>query len=199
MYKDSITLFNRLKKPEGDLWYPTVINGVNLNIDKGAVVKQYGPETTDSCVLNVKYKKQGNDILIGDKLWIPPREWQKAQERGYFIKWVPEFEDYPGGSFDSKEPYSTGISWSGGVFNPWDVHAGLVPTDLDQSDYLTFTDGSAFDFFWAGEWTGSSIVYDDNYGDLTFYDYMLANYDFVFAITAVGYFSVLPHFEIAGR
>lgn len=199
MYKDTITLFNRLKKPTGDLWYPTILHDVNLNIDKAEVVKKYGPDAADNCVLNVTFTKSGDDILVGGKMWIPPREWQKAQERGYFVKWVPEKENYTGGEYDDAEPYATGDEWAGGIFNPWDVNAGLVPVDLDYSDYVTFAAGSAFDFFWAGEWTGGSVVYDNNYGDQTFYDYMLANYDFVFAITSVGFFSVLPHFEVVGR
>lgn len=68
----------------------------------------------------------------------------------------------------------------------------------DKTDTLTFTAGTGFDFFWAGEWTGG-IAQDETYGDMSFYDYMLANHDYVFAITGVGQFSVIPHFEITGR
>ena len=68
-----------------------------------------------------------------------------------------------------------------------------------MSGSVTFASGTAFDFFWIGEWEGGSVIYDDNYGDMSFYDYMLQNYDFVFAITSVGYYSIIPHFEIAGR
>lgn len=68
----------------------------------------------------------------------------------------------------------------------------------DRTNMITFTSGKGFDFFWAGEWEGG-IEYDATYGDMSFYDYMLANYDYVFAVTGVGQFSVIPHFEITGR
>ena len=68
-----------------------------------------------------------------------------------------------------------------------------------NQDGLTFTGGTAFDFFWMGTWTGSAVISDDNYGDLTFYDYMLGHYDYVFAVNNVAILTVIPHFEVTGR
>lgn len=61
---------------------------------------------------------------------------------------------------------------------------------------ITFAAG---DFFWNGAWDGATVINDATYGDQTFYDYMLANYDDVFMVTSVGFFSVIPHMEVTGK
>lgn len=152
MYKDTITLFNRERRSQGDIWYPTILTGVNLNADKGSIVKVYGETSQDNALLNVRYFNVNGEICVmtpdSMKAWKPPKEWQRAN---------------------------------------------------DKSESVTFAAGGAFDFFWRGEWTGGSVIYDENYGDMSFFDYMLANYDYVYAITSVGDFTVIPHFEITGR
>lgn len=146
MYKDTITVFNR----DGDVWYSTILHGVNVNIDKSSVVKQYGESSQDLLVLNVPLAdgSPGAGIPGNEAVWLPPKEWQRLQ---------------------------------------------------DKTGNVTFTYGNAFDFVWVGEWNGDSEIYDDSYGDMTFYDYMLLNHDFVYAVTSVSLFSVIPHLEITGR
>ena len=146
MYNDTVTLFNRQKTANGDVWYPTVLEGVNLNMDRGAIVRQYGEQAQDNAVLNVRYKENNSAKIISPSIiWQAPKEWQRL---------------------------------------------------IYKSGYITFAPG---DFFWAGEWPGTTPLSDDGYGDLSFYEYMTQNYDFVFNITSVGYFTVIPHFEVLGR
>lgn len=77
---------------------------------------------------------------------------------------------------------------------PW-----MPPKEWDKTeDSITFTTGNAFDFFWKGEWTGG-ITTDAEYLDEGFYNYMNRTRDYVFAITSVAMYSVIPHFEIMGR
>jgi hypothetical protein len=79
MYKDTITLFNR--KPggaRGDTWYPTVIKNVNLNIDRAAILAKYGAESQDNAVLFIRYKVDGDSIMVADKPWMPPKEWDQT-------------------------------------------------------------------------------------------------------------------------
>ena len=144
MYNDTITLFNR--KPggvRGDTWYPTVIKGVNLNIDRAAILSKYGAESQDNAVLHIRYATTGDHITVAGKPWMPPKEWDQTE------------------------------------------------------DSLTFTGGSKFDFFWKGEWTGG-IVTDSDYVD-GFYGWMNNTHDYVFAVSSVARYSVIPHFEIMGR
>lgn len=145
MYQDTITLFNRKSGgAKGDTWYPTVIKNVNLNIDRAAILAKYGAESQDNAVLHIKYQRDGGNILIAGKPWMPPKEWDKTE------------------------------------------------------DSLTFTSGNQFDFFWNGEWTGG-IVSDADYADEGFYGYMNRSHDYIFAVSSVAMYSVIPHFEIMGR
>lgn len=146
MYNDTVTLFNR--KPglrgQGDIWYPTVIKGVNLVIDRAAIVAKYGSESQDNAILNIRYTQDGETVLVAGKPWMPPKEWDKTE------------------------------------------------------DSLTFESGTDFDFFWKGEWTGG-IANDSDYLDEGFYNYMNRTKDYVFAVTAVSRYSLIPHFEIMGK
>ena len=146
MYRDTITLFNRKPGERGqrDTWYPTVIKGVNLNIDRTAILAKYGAESQDNAVLHIRYQKTSNKILIAGKRWMPPKAWDQTEKT------------------------------------------------------VTFANGNDFDFFWKGEWTGG-IVNDSDYQDEGFYNYMNRTHDYVFAVSSVAIYSMIPHFEIMGR
>lgn len=86
------------------------------------------------------------------------------------------------------------IDCGNGVQKPW-----MPPKSWDRTvDSLTFSGGSDFDFFWQGEWV-DGIVKDSDYGDEGFYNHMNRTHDYVFAISSVAMYSVIPHFEILGR
>lgn len=146
MYKDTITLFNRKsgERGKGDTWYPTVLKGVNLNIDRAAILAKYGAENQDNAILSVRYTPKDGAVIVGGKPWMPPKQWDGTE------------------------------------------------------DSITFTGGNGFDFFWHGEWTGG-IVTDEQYADEGFYNYMNRTHDYVFAVTSVAQYSVIPHFEIMGK
>lgn len=82
MYQDTITLFDRKKgeRGQGDTWYPTVIKGVNLNIDRAAILAKYGAESQDNAALHIRYKKADGEILVADKPWMPPKEWDGTED-----------------------------------------------------------------------------------------------------------------------
>ncbi len=146
MYQDTITLFNRKpgERGQGDIWYPTVIKCVNLNIDRAAILAKYGAESQDNAVLYIRYQKPADKILIAGKPWMPPKAWDRTEKT------------------------------------------------------VTFASGNDFDFFWKGEWTGG-IVNDSDYQDEGFYNYMNRTHDYVFAVSSVAIYSMIPHFEIMGR
>lgn len=141
MYRDTVTVFNRVKTKNGDVWYPKILRGVNLNKDRGAIVAKYGEESQDNAILNVRL----NGSKVGEYDYYTPVEWQRLEDKTNAVTFAPE------------------------------------------------------DFFYEGEWTGSSPAADENYGDLSFFEYMTKNFDFVYKITTIGYFSVIPHIEVAGR
>lgn len=150
MYNDTVTVFNRKHNGETDYWCPTIMHNVHLNMDRAAILAKYGENSSDSALLNVRYKTENNERKIEGKKWLPPKEWRKME---------------------------------------------------DPSGFITFQSGDTFDFFVIGEWTGKNAVNNDEYADVGgFYNYMNREYDYVFAITAVGGpYTVIPHFEILGR
>lgn len=77
MYDKTITLFNHYKSRLGDMWYPTVIHGVNLIIDKAAIMAKYGAESKDNAILNIHYQTADGQIMIGGKPYFPPKEWER--------------------------------------------------------------------------------------------------------------------------
>lgn len=79
MYNDTITLFNRKKSKSGDTWYPSVLHNVHVNIDKSSIIAKYGDESKDNAVLHIGYVCSNEKKMIGNKEWITPKEWAKAE------------------------------------------------------------------------------------------------------------------------
>ena len=147
MYKDTITLFNRAGK-KNYTWYATVLEGVDLNIDKGSNIKTMGADAADAAMLSIKYTKSGEEISIGEKHYLLPKKWQEV---------------------------------------------------ADKNSALTFADGD--DFFAVGnygEGTYNDVDYMQDVNNNGFFDYMKQKHDLVFKITNVGFYNLIPHFEIGG-
>lgn len=77
MYSETVTIFNRYESRLGDMWYPTVLNGVNLVSDKSAIVQRYGEQSKDNVVLNVKYTTLNDCIFVDGKQYMTPKEWDR--------------------------------------------------------------------------------------------------------------------------
>lgn len=64
---------------------------------------------------------------------------------------------------------------------------------------ITFTSGTDFDFFWAGDWGNEEPITLTGATE-DFYTFLNRTKDNVFAISSVGGpYSLIPHFEILGR
>lgn len=75
MYGATVTLFCFYHSMLGDMWYPFVLHNVHLNMDKASIIAKYGPESTDNASLHVKYRNVDGKKMVGDKMWLPPKEW----------------------------------------------------------------------------------------------------------------------------
>ena len=78
LHSDTITLFNGYySRIDGSTWYPTVISGVHLDIDKAANIAKYGADTDDVVTANIPYKLEDGKKMIAGKEWKTPIEWEK--------------------------------------------------------------------------------------------------------------------------
>lgn len=82
MYSNIITLFNRYDSQTGTVWYPHILTGVDLNTDRGAILKKYGPDSTDNAQLHVRYHfrdgvKEITDNAGNELEWLQPKKWVK--------------------------------------------------------------------------------------------------------------------------
>ena len=85
MYNDTITIFNRKIDDNGDYWYPTVLHNVHLNTDRAAILAKYGEGTQDAAAVNIRYHFREDAKMIGDKTWLPPKEWEKQEDVSEYI------------------------------------------------------------------------------------------------------------------
>ena len=119
MYKDTVTLFNRYTtKDRKIVWYPTILHGVNLNVDKASIVAKYGSNSQDNAVLNVKYHSGDDAVMVGEKRYLLPKEWSRQTEDILaesltFASDKEEFDFFYEGEWKSNEPISDGNYTSG--------------------------------------------------------------------------------------
>ena len=150
MFKDTITVFNSYEDSfENITWYPTVIRGVNLLIDKAAIVAKYGTDSKNNAILNIHYQTIDGQIFVDGKPYFLPKEWKNQ-------------------------------------------------TNDMLSESITFASGTDFDFFMLGEYPTQEPIMDEDFRN-GFFEEVKKEYDFVFAITSVANYSVIPHFEITGK
>jgi len=91
MYDDTITMFNLYPSRAGDLWIPTTLNEVDLQINKATIKKVYGENSNDNALCHIRYHKELDDIIINDKVYVEPKEWtaKLTDELEAFITFSP--------------------------------------------------------------------------------------------------------------
>lgn len=110
MFTDTVTIFNyhEDKKQGIAMWYPTVLDGVELQIAKGINVSKSGNDNADSANLHIKINA---DIR---KVYKKPMEYKALENKqGYFTLKSNDFfmagaydnspideADYPNGFFE---------------------------------------------------------------------------------------------------
>lgn len=75
MHTDTVTVFNKRMAESGDTWYPAVISGVHLEVNKAANQAKTGLENADTAALNIRYVTSDEKIMIGDRQYYQPKAW----------------------------------------------------------------------------------------------------------------------------
>lgn len=110
MYADTVTIFNyhKDKKQRIAMWYPTVLDGVELQIAEGVNVSKSGNDNADSASLHIKINADTR------KIYKKPMEYKALENKQeYFTLKANDFfmagaydnspineEDYPNGFFE---------------------------------------------------------------------------------------------------
>lgn len=120
MYDKTVTVFNKIIDAQRKIyWYPHVITGVDLVVNKAANQAKTGLQDADKANLHVKYALMDGAKVIGKLRWLPPKEWREQdasqlQESITFTDGDDFFiqGDYPE-SVIADSDYENGIEYSG--------------------------------------------------------------------------------------
>lgn len=102
MYTDVITLFNRVKgdRGHGDTWHPTILRGVNLNLDRASILAKYGAESQDKAWVSIPYKLTDGLKTVAGKTYVTPKMFEDPDSKITFASgnrfdffWVGEWEE----------------------------------------------------------------------------------------------------------
>lgn len=67
MYADTITMFCRYTSNNALYWKAIALSGVDLNVDKSAILAKYGANCKDTAKLHIRYKAGvSNDIIVSN-------------------------------------------------------------------------------------------------------------------------------------
>lgn len=103
MYSKTVTVFNKYIDQTGEIyWYPHVLSGVDLIIDKAANVAKTGLDSADTANLHVKYGIQDRKKMVSGIPWLPPREWEKQTNDD-----LPKSITFDSGDFFMEGEYAT--------------------------------------------------------------------------------------------
>ena len=78
IYKQTVSLFNRVDVNGEMFWYVSVLSGVHLKIDRSVIVSTYGEQAQDNAMLHIMYSPSGNDAVVkladgSSKIYLPPK------------------------------------------------------------------------------------------------------------------------------
>lgn len=121
MYGKTVTIFNYYESATtGDAyWYPHVLSGIDLNTDRGAILKKYGQESTDNAELHIRVNFLNEKEHVSDKShtmipWLSPKAWKNQTNDllAETITFSPECFFWQG-------------EWTGGVVTDSDYRNGF--------------------------------------------------------------------------
>lgn len=122
MYDKTVTVFNKYTdQNENIYWYPHVLRGVDLIIDKAANVAKTGLDSADTANLHVKYHTVDGTVMVGNNPYLPPKEWENQPN-----------DDLP-----------ASITFASGDFF---IQGEYAETPILDSDYANRVDGGFYDY-----------------------------------------------------
>ena len=102
MFEDVVTVFNRRE----DMWYPSVIRGVQVQAERAAEPGKYGGKRADRVTVLVPYVPMEGAAVIGGKTYLPPRSWKREEEPEKYVTFAAgeKFDFFFLGAWEGTEP-----------------------------------------------------------------------------------------------
>ena len=117
MYRDTITIFNRRTAGGETMWYPTVIEGVQLSVERALAAAGYGWKQAGRAVALAPYTPTEDVMTVGGKIYLPPKMWQRAEEPELYVTFTAgeDFDIFLPGPWTQTAPFGDGM-WPGGFY-----------------------------------------------------------------------------------
>lgn len=118
LYKQTVTVFNRVETAETTLWYPTVIENVHLIIDRAIIISTYGEQAQDNAKLHIRYVPSGDDAIVAGKTYMTPKVFRKQGNPSSDITFAfgDRFDFIMAGAYGESGPFDDD-DFKGGFFN----------------------------------------------------------------------------------
>lgn len=122
IYKQVVTLFNRKDVDGVTYWYPSVISGVHLVIDKSIIISTYGEQAQDNAMLHIQYKVSGGDAVVetgdGSKAYMMPKVFRAMgdPDKNITFAYGDNFDFIMSGAYDGVGPIND-EDYKNGFFN----------------------------------------------------------------------------------
>lgn len=120
MHNGTITLFNRKVGKTGDMWYPTVLHGVQVILGRSAVAIKYGSEASDNAAVHVRYTVEPDSGIktVGEKQWLPPKMWAALDDPSHAVTFAEgtQFDFFWVGAWSDENPVADADYVSHGDF-----------------------------------------------------------------------------------
>lgn len=222
LYKQTITLFNRKRENGALMWYPFVISGVHLIMDKSIIISTYGEQSQDNARVHIQYVPSGDSAVVGEKKYLLPKVWEKSGNPAlnFTLGFGDNFDFIMEGVYSEdsltcevkassqitasvdEDQFKAAISRTTGTYEfVYGEESWMyLSVDVNIERYGITVDGTpeSGDKIILQYVSADEPIADDNYKN-GFYNYMNKSYDNVFAISTVSKFNLIPHFEIGAK
>ena len=117
MYEDTVTIFNRRTDAGRTLWYPTVIEGVHVDMSLGAARAAYGRGRDCRAMALIPYFRTEGAPVVAGKLFLPPRLWRQTDCPEMYVTFAggEEFDFFIPEDWGSAQPVEDD-AWDGGFY-----------------------------------------------------------------------------------
>lgn len=118
IYKQTVTVFNRVKSNDDTFWYPTVIENVHLITDRSIIISTYGEQSADNAKLHIRYKPVSGSAVVNGKTYMPPKQFRAEGTPGGNITFAfgDDFDFIMEGAYSEAGPIDD-AAYKNGFYN----------------------------------------------------------------------------------